>query len=159
MDNFFLGLFWFLVALLVFAGVFWFCGWTPIADSSVYTKGTPAHESELAAFERYWERAGDGRSKMAAWAAWKVRATQAHVPGPTKLSEIYGSLFGIAGAWMLATQLHPAWGFGAFLVSNLAWIAFGAHQRHRWLLVQQLFFLGSSLIGLWNWWLGPLVLG
>lgn len=159
MDSTVIALFWFVVAFAMFAGVAWLCGWQPVDMRSVFRKGTPAHGDEHAAFEGYWEKAGDGRSKMAAWAAWKFRANTARRPGPTTPSEILGSLFGIAGAWLLATQFHPAWGFGAFLVSNLGWIAFSATLRHRWLLVQQLFFLGSSLIGLWNWWLGPLVLG
>lgn len=67
--------------------------------------------------------------------------------------------FGMAGAMLLAMQIHPAWGFGAFLVSNCAWLAFASRQRLRGLLVQQIVFGLTSLIGLWNWWLGPLLIG
>lgn len=73
--------------------------------------------------------------------------------------ELLAAVFGVAGAFLLATRVHPAFGFGAFLVSNIGWLAFSATRRHWGLLAQQVFFLVSSLIGLWNWWLGPLVLG
>ena len=49
------------------------------------------------------------------------------------ITETIGALFGMAGAFLLAMPMLPGWGFGAFLV--------------------------SSLVGLWNWWLGPLLLG
>lgn len=75
------------------------------------------------------------------------------------LLEWVAALFGMAGALLLATPVHPAFGFGAFLASNVAWIAYSRRQRVRALLVQQLLFTLTSLIGLWNWWLGPLVLG
>lgn len=73
--------------------------------------------------------------------------------------ETVAALFGIAGALLLAMQIHPAWGFAAFLVSNAGWITFSVTFRHWRMLAQQLAFLLTSLIGLWNWWLGPLVLG
>jgi hypothetical protein len=69
------------------------------------------------------------------------------------------ALFGMAGALLLAMPQFPAWGFGAFLVSNLGWLLFSAANRHWTLFVQQLVFLASSLLGLWNWWLGPLLAG
>ena len=64
---------------------------------------------------------------------------------------------GIAGALLLATAWHPGLGFAAFLGSNLAGLAFMARRRHWRLLAQQAVFLGTSLIGLWNWWLAPLL--
>jgi hypothetical protein len=73
--------------------------------------------------------------------------------------EMTGAATGIAGAFCMALLTTPAAGFALFLVSNLAWLAF-AHAGRLWgLLVQQALFLLSSMLGLWNWWLGPLVLG
>ena len=73
--------------------------------------------------------------------------------------ETIGALFGIAGAFLLAMPMLPGWGFGAFLVSNICWLTFSAGHRHWRLFAQQCVFLVSSLVGLWNWWLGPLLLG
>jgi len=73
--------------------------------------------------------------------------------------EWLGALCGMLGAMLLATQFHPAWGFGAFLASNATWIAFSVRRSLRGLLVQQLVFTLASLVGLWNWWLGPMLLG
>lgn len=74
-------------------------------------------------------------------------------------TETIAAIFGMAGAMLLATAVHPGLGFGAFLVSNVAWLAFSALHQHWRLFAQQCVFLVSSLIGLWNWWLGPLLLG
>lgn len=73
--------------------------------------------------------------------------------------EWLAALFGMTGAMLLATQFHPGWGFAAFLASNAAWINFSLQRRMRGLLLQQIVFALTSLLGLWNWWLGPLVLG
>lgn len=69
------------------------------------------------------------------------------------------ALFGMAGALLLALPSFPAWGFGAFLVSNLGWLVFSVANRHWTLFVQQLVFMACSLLGLWNWWLAPLLAG
>lgn len=67
--------------------------------------------------------------------------------------------FGILGALLLAMPALPGWGFGAFVISNVAWLLVSA-RRAQWALhVQQWVFLLCSLLGLWNWWLGPLLLG
>lgn len=75
------------------------------------------------------------------------------------IASILGSVFGVLGALLLAMPALPAWGFGAFLVSNVAWLAASAQQRQWPLHLQQWVFLACSLLGLWNWWLGPLVWG
>ena len=72
---------------------------------------------------------------------------------------ILGSIFGVLGALLLAMPTLPGWGFGAFLVSNVAWLIASAWQRQWPLHAQQWVFLACSLLGLWNWWLGPLLLG
>ena len=67
--------------------------------------------------------------------------------------------FGILGALLLAMPALPGWGFGAFVISNVAWLVVSA-RRAQWALhVQHWVFLACSLLGLWNWWLGPLLLG
>ena len=67
--------------------------------------------------------------------------------------------FGIAGALLMAAMGSPALAFALFLVSNVAWLVFAGRRGHWGLFAQQCLFLLSSLLGLWNWWLGPLVLG
>ena len=75
------------------------------------------------------------------------------------IAETIGTLFGVVGAFLLAMPTLPGWGFGAFLVSNVCWLAFSAGHRHWSMFAQQCVFLVSSLVGLWNWWLVPLLLG
>ena len=54
------------------------------------------------------------------------------------------------GCWIASTSEYH--GDGAWLVVSA--------RRAQWALhVQQWFFLACSLLGLWNWWLGPLLLG
>ncbi|BEU96579.1 nicotinamide mononucleotide transporter [Acidovorax sp. DW039] len=69
------------------------------------------------------------------------------------------SLFGMVGALLLALPSFPGLGFGAFVVSNVGWLTVSAWQRQWALHVQQWVFLFCSLLGLWNWWLGPALLG
>lgn len=77
----------------------------------------------------------------------------------SKSSEIVGAVTGIAGALLMATLINPALAFGLFLVSNLSWLAFARGRAYWGLFAQQVLFLLSSLLGLWNTWLGPLLLG
>ena len=72
---------------------------------------------------------------------------------------VAGAFFGVLGALLLAMPTLPGWGFGAFAVSNVAWLTASAWQRQWPLHAQQWVFLVCSLLGLWNWWLGPLLLG
>lgn len=72
---------------------------------------------------------------------------------------ILGAIFGVLGALLLAMPALPGWGFGSFLVSNVAWLIASGCQRQWPLHAQQWVFLACSLLGLWNWWLGPLLLG
>ena len=75
------------------------------------------------------------------------------------LTSILAAAFGMAGALLLALPSYSGWGFGAFLVSNIFWLVVSAWQRQWPLHVQHWFFLVCSLLGLWNWWLAPLLLG
>lgn len=78
--------------------------------------------------------------------------------GMTRL-QVAASALGIAGALLTAGAWSMGGGFAAFLASNLAAAVFFARSRMWALLVQQLVFLGTSLLGLWTWWLLPLLLG
>jgi hypothetical protein len=72
--------------------------------------------------------------------------------GATYALEALAAAFGLAGAWLLATKgQHAAWGWWAFLASNVGWIAFGWIRRHWFLLLQQVGFTASSLWGIWAW--------
>ncbi|MBF9263599.1 hypothetical protein I4I83_02500 [Acidovorax cattleyae] len=68
-----------------------------------------------------------------------------------------GAVCGITGAFLLAMPALPGWGFGAFTISNIAWLVSSRMQRQTALHLQQWVFLFSSLLGLWNWWLAPLL--
>ncbi|WP_343590130.1 hypothetical protein [Paracidovorax wautersii] len=76
-----------------------------------------------------------------------------------RIASSLGAMCGIVGALMLAMQAMQGWGFMAFALSNVAWLIASRMQRQTALHLQQWVFLGCSLVGLWNWWLGPLVLG
>lgn len=76
-----------------------------------------------------------------------------------RAASVMGAVFGILGALLLAMPALPGFGFGAFLVSNVAWLIVSRLQRQNALHIQQWVFLCCSLLGLWNWWLGPLMLG
>ena len=73
--------------------------------------------------------------------------------------ETTAAVFGMLGAALLASAVHPGLGFAAFLVSNVGWLAFSAAHGHWRLFAQQCVFLATSIVGLWNWWLAPLLLG
>lgn len=72
------------------------------------------------------------------------------------LAEIVGSALGLLGALLLALNgPHAGWGFVAFLVSNVCWLAFGAVHGHWFLCAQQLGYLVLSVVGIRNWLLPP----
>jgi len=74
-------------------------------------------------------------------------------------AQAVGSIFGIAGAALIAAALHPGLGFVAFLVSNVGWLAFSAWHGHWGLFAQQLVYLATSVLGVWTWLLRPVVMG
>ena len=78
---------------------------------------------------------------------------------PALILSCLAALFGVAGTLLLAMPAYPGWGFGAFLASNIGWLTVSAWQRQWPLQAQHWAFLLCSLLGLWNWWLGPLLLG
>lgn len=66
--------------------------------------------------------------------------------------ECVAAVAGLSGAFLLASATPmAAWGWLAFLASNGAWIAFAVRRRLRWLLLQQIGFTGTSILGIYNW--------
>lgn len=66
--------------------------------------------------------------------------------------EAFAALWGLVGAFLLAAKgQHAALGWWAFLASNVDWIAFAVLRRHWWLLLQQVGFTASSLLGIYTW--------
>lgn len=66
--------------------------------------------------------------------------------------EWFGCATGLAGALLLAMNTKwSAWGWIAFLASNAAWIGFAAAKQAPGLLIQQLGFTATSLLGLYRW--------
>ena len=98
------------------------------------------------------QNAGEGRIEPS-------EAAVGDFPLPTFPVSLIGSIFGILGAVLLAMPALPGYGFGAFVVSNAAWIVVSGIKREWPMHAQHWIFLLCSLIGLWNWWLGPLLLG
>jgi hypothetical protein len=67
--------------------------------------------------------------------------------------EWLAAYFGIAGATLLALN-SPAvsrWGWMFFLGSNFCWIRFSWSRQQFGLLVQQVVFMGTSLLGLFRY--------
>jgi hypothetical protein len=63
-----------------------------------------------------------------------------------------GFAFGAPGAMLLALNVSwSGWGWLAFLGSNIAWIAYAARAKTWSLLLQQLVFLVTTLVGIARW--------
>lgn len=73
------------------------------------------------------------------------------------LIETFAALAGVTGAVLVAIPGLTAWGFVAFLVSNIGWMRWSAGGGHWRMFAQQLVFLATSLLGLWNWLLSPIL--
>lgn len=74
------------------------------------------------------------------------------------LVELLAASFGIMGTIMLAmNNQRSGWGFVAFLASNAGWIVFAQAQGHWGLLLQQVCFTATSLLGIWIWLLRPVM--
>ncbi|WP_341744713.1 nicotinamide mononucleotide transporter [Azonexus hydrophilus] len=69
-----------------------------------------------------------------------------------KAIEWVGSITGLVGAGLLATNSPlSGYGFVAFLASNLCWFIFGYKTRAYGLLVMQVGFTLTSILGIWRW--------
>ena len=70
--------------------------------------------------------------------------------------EIAAAACGVLGTVLLALNGPRAgWGFVAYLASNAGWIWFAWWHGHWAMLVQQLAFTASSLLGIWLWLVRP----
>ena len=69
--------------------------------------------------------------------------------------EWVGCFTGLTGAGLLAinSAAISKWGFVAFLVSNFIWIGFGLSKKLYPLVVMQLGFTVTSVIGVFQWFL------
>jgi hypothetical protein len=73
-------------------------------------------------------------------------------PGQDRWIEACAAACGLAGAFLLASKgTYAGWGWVAFLGSNAGWIVFGAIRRHWFLVLQQLGFTVTSVLGIWRW--------
>jgi nicotinamide riboside transporter PnuC len=68
-----------------------------------------------------------------------------------------GCTTGVLGSALLAANRSrvSGWGFVAYLISNVFWIAFAAENHAPGLLTQQVVFTLTSLIGIWRWLIAP----
>lgn len=73
--------------------------------------------------------------------------------------DVLAAILAILGALLMAVLVNPAVPFTVLLVSCAAWLVHGWPRGMRSLCVQMVVFGGFCLLGVWNTWLGPLVLG
>lgn len=95
------------------------------------------------------------------WLRSKVLSLQLQLDARAKNSkrtEWIGGVLGAIGAALLATDYHPGYGFAFFLASNAVWIRYAKRGRLFGMLAMQVVFTVTSVVGLWNWWIGRLVL-
>lgn len=73
----------------------------------------------------------------------------------TSMLEWLGCLTGLSGALLLAlNSRYSGYGFVAFLVSNVCWIGYGALSGSWGMVVMQLGFTATSVLGLYRWFPG-----
>lgn len=71
-------------------------------------------------------------------------------------TEYAGAALGILGALLLAVKSrYSGWAFVLWLASNVLWIIFGARGPHWGLVLQNLVFSITSMIGIYVWLLRP----
>jgi hypothetical protein len=69
-----------------------------------------------------------------------------------KLLEWTGCFFGLFGAALLASKVsYAGFGFVCFLISNGFWFLFAIHKRAKGLLLMQVGYTITSVIGIFNW--------
>lgn len=65
--------------------------------------------------------------------------------------EWLGTVFSMFGALIIANQGRRVYlGWCAFIAANVFSIGFAINAEHYGILTQQLFFLGTSVLGLWR---------
>ena len=74
--------------------------------------------------------------------------------------EAWGAYTGIPGAFLLAlNNQFSHFGWLLFLASNVAWILFALRGKFKKLLLQQVAFLATTLLGIWNTFFSQFQLG
>lgn len=69
-----------------------------------------------------------------------------------------GCAMGLGGSLLLALNCRVSgWGFVLFLVSNVFWISFGLLTDAPGIVVMNLGFSGTSLMGVWKWLVLPAI--
>lgn len=69
----------------------------------------------------------------------------------TEIAEWTASLTGILGSFLLATHTRASrWGWVAFFIANIAGIIFSLYIERYGILLQQVVFLGTSILGLYR---------
>lgn len=97
---------------------------------------------------------------LRAWLFWSTLKGSPKMRKPTVLEQValpkwvewVACATGLLGSALLA--LHNAYsgfGFLAFLVSNVGWIAFGIYSRTWSMVLMQLGFTATSVLGLYNY--------
>lgn len=67
-----------------------------------------------------------------------------------------GAILGLMGSAILALKLDVSgYGWVAFLLSNVCWLAFGFKTKAWGLVTMQIGFSVTSVIGLYNWLIKP----
>jgi hypothetical protein len=72
--------------------------------------------------------------------------------------ETLGAITGISGALLLAfDNQFSRFGWLLFLASNIGWMVFAIRGKFSKLLLQQLAFLATTLLGIWNTFIAKLL--
>lgn len=70
--------------------------------------------------------------------------------------EMLSAALGLLGAILLATKSrYSGLAFVAWLVSNIGWLIFGAHNDHWFFFAQQIGLTITSVLGTWTWLIRP----
>lgn len=74
--------------------------------------------------------------------------------------EWMGCATGIAGSLLLASRHRLAgWGFILYIVSNSAWMTYGILSKNVPMIVMQVFFMATAVLGTYNWLIKPRLRG
>jgi uncharacterized protein with PQ loop repeat len=75
-----------------------------------------------------------------------------------KKVEWAGAILGMFGSLLLALNVEiSGYGFIAFLTSNVCWLVYGIRTRAWGLVTMQVGFTVTSITGIYNWFLKPLL--
>lgn len=75
-----------------------------------------------------------------------------------RVLELVGAVFGIGGALVIALKIQGfEFGWVAFVISSVALTLFAYRIKAWWLLAQQVFFMATNTIGVWNWLILPAI--